>query len=93
MISSLKWGIAQMWAYKRIVFIFFLTNFMFGFLLMLPGRAALSGFAAQTLMGQKLAGRFSFDSDGSLCSAYSCMSKRPRRTSPTRTCGWLDETT
>jgi len=61
MISSLKWGIAQMWAHKRMVFIFFLTNFLFGLLLMLPGRAALSGFAAQTLMGQKLAGRFSFD--------------------------------
>ena len=61
MISSLKSGFAQMWTNKRMVFIFFATNFMFGLLLMLPGRAALSGFASQTLMGQKLAGRFSFD--------------------------------
>ncbi len=61
MILSLKSGFAQMWTNKSMVFIFFLTNFMFGLLLMLPGRAVLSGFAAQTLMGQKLAGRFSFD--------------------------------
>lgn len=58
---SLKVGIAQMWKYRRIVMIFFLTNFIFGLLLMLPVRAALSGFASETLMGQMLAGRFSFD--------------------------------
>ncbi|NIR47656.1 hypothetical protein GWO43_06190 [candidate division KSB1 bacterium] len=60
-LSSIKTGVAQMWANKRMVVIFFVVNFLFGLLLMLPLRASLSNFVGRSLMGAELAGRLDMD--------------------------------
>lgn len=60
-LSSIKAGLAQMWANKRMVLIFFLANFIFGLLMLLPFRAALDDFVGRSMMGTELAGRFDID--------------------------------
>ncbi len=60
-ISSIKTGMAQIRANKRMLLIFYLANLFFGLILMLPFRAALDSFAGHSLMGQKLAGRLDMD--------------------------------
>lgn len=61
MIQSLKSGLAQMWTNKSMLFIFYFANLLFGLVLMLPFRAAVTGFAGHSLMGTKLAGRLPMD--------------------------------
>ena len=50
-----------MWANKRMVIIYYVTNLFCGIILMLPFRSMLEKFAAHSLMGKGLAGRFSMD--------------------------------
>ena len=40
-LASLKYGFAQMRSHKRMVLVFYLANFFFGLLLLLPFRAML----------------------------------------------------
>ena len=56
--NSIKSGIAQMWAYKLMVLVFYLVNLLFGLIIMLPFRSIVSKFVGHSLMGAKLAGRF-----------------------------------
>ena len=57
-IESLRAGIVQMWANKRMLLVFYLSNLFFGLILMLPFRGILSDFVGNSGMGEKLAGRF-----------------------------------
>lgn len=50
-----------MWQNKGMVLIYYLANLLFGIVLMLPFRSVLSGFAGNSLMGEKLAGRLDMD--------------------------------
>ena len=60
-LNAIKSGIRQMWQNKRIVLIYYIANLLFGIVLMLPLRSILSGFASNSLMGGKLAGRLDMD--------------------------------
>ncbi|MFQ5752654.1 MAG: hypothetical protein ACE5HI_11710 [bacterium] len=60
-LSSIKSGLAQMWANKRMVLVFFIVNLFFGVLLMLPFRSILNNFVGHSLMGAELAGRLNMD--------------------------------
>ncbi len=57
-IVSLSRGLAQVWANKRMLLLFYFVNLLFGLVLLLPLRAALTDFVSQRLMGTILAGRF-----------------------------------
>ena len=46
---------------KRMLFIFYGINLLFGMIVMLPLRGALNSFAGHSLMGEKLAGRIDMD--------------------------------
>lgn len=59
--SSIKNGVAQVWSSKRMIFIFYAINVVFGLVLMLPVRTVLKDFAGHSLMGKALAGRLSMD--------------------------------
>ena len=50
-----------MWSNKRMVLVFYITNLIFGLVLMLPFRDALDNFVGRSLMGAELAGRFNMD--------------------------------
>ena len=60
-LTALKSGIAQMWANKRLVLVFYLANLFFGLILMLPFRAAVSKFIGFSFMSEKLGQRFDMD--------------------------------
>ncbi|MFQ5649993.1 MAG: hypothetical protein ACE5IY_08630 [bacterium] len=57
-LKSLGNGLTQMWRNKRVILIFYLSNLLFGLVLMLPFRASLADFVGHSLMGAELAGRF-----------------------------------
>ncbi len=59
--AAIKSGFAQTWANKRLVLCYYLANFLFGIILMLPFRSALQDFVGSSLMGEKLAGRLDMD--------------------------------
>jgi hypothetical protein len=56
--ACLKAGFSQVWSNKRILFVFYLANLLFGVVLMLPFRATLDNFVGDSLMGERLAGSF-----------------------------------
>lgn len=60
-LQSLKTGFARMWQNKRMLWPFFLANFVFGMILMLPFRAIVDSFAGRSLMGGKLAAHMDMD--------------------------------
>ena len=60
-LSSIKSGMIRVWETKRMVFVFFLANFFFALIIMLPFRAALSDFIGGSLMGTKLGGNLDMD--------------------------------
>ncbi len=60
-LKSIKFGIAQMWANKRLVLIYYLANLFFGLILVLPLRSVLSKFVGFSLMGAELGGRMNMD--------------------------------
>jgi len=60
-LTSMKSGVAQMWANKRMVLVFYLANLVFGLLLMLPLRSIVARFAGHSLMGAELAGKLDMD--------------------------------
>ncbi len=64
-LNSIKSGIIQVFATKRMIFVFFLASFCFGLVIMLPFRAILSDFVGPSMMGAKLGwlldGDFLFD--------------------------------
>lgn len=55
--SSIKNGLSSVWSNKRMILVFFFSNFLFGLMLMLPFRAVLSDFVGNSTMGSKLGGR------------------------------------
>lgn len=55
--QSLRTGLAQAWAHKRIILIYYLTNLLLGLLLLLPIRGVLGDFLGKSAMGQVLGGR------------------------------------
>ncbi len=61
LIASLKHGFAQMRANKRMVLVFYLANFLFGLILLLPIRAMLSNYIGDSSMGAKLGGALDMD--------------------------------
>lgn len=60
-LASLKYGFAQMRSHKRMVLVFYLANFFFGLLLLLPFRAMLIHYLGDSAMGAKLAGPLDMD--------------------------------
>jgi hypothetical protein len=60
-LSSLKSGFAQVQANRRMMAVFYLANFFFGLLLMLPLRAIVKDFIGNSLMGAKLGGPLDMD--------------------------------
>lgn len=60
-LSSIKSGLIQACSNKRVVLIYYLTNLLFGVVLMLPFRSVLNRFVGHSLMGEKLAGRMDMD--------------------------------
>ncbi len=60
-IKSLKIGVSQMWLNKRLIFVYYLVNFIFGIILMLPFRSILNNFVGHRLMGAKLGGYLDWD--------------------------------
>jgi len=59
--SSIKTGFARMLTNKRMVGTYFVANFIFGVILMLPFRAVIKNFAGNSLMGTSLAGHLNMD--------------------------------
>lgn len=59
--TAMKTGFAQAWASKRMILLYYLTNLVFGTILMLPFRSVLHDFVGNSLMGEKLAGRLDMD--------------------------------
>ena len=59
--SSLQSGFSWMWRNKRIVLFFYLSSLLFGVILMLPVRSALSQFIGSSLMGKELGGLMNMD--------------------------------
>jgi len=59
--KSLYRGFVQLWMNKPILLIFYLTNFLFGVMLMLPFRSVVGNFIGYSLMGEQLGGRFNMD--------------------------------
>ncbi len=59
--ACLRAGLLRMWNAKRMILIYFLTNFIFGLLIMLPLRASLNSFLDSSLMGRRLAGTINMD--------------------------------
>lgn len=60
-LSSLKHGFAQMRANKRMTLVFYLANFFFGLILLLPMRAMLAHYLGDSAMNEKLAGNLDMD--------------------------------
>ena len=60
-LKSIKTGFAQMWANKRMVLVYYLANFLFGLILVLPLRSVLNKFVGFSLMGAELGGRMNMD--------------------------------
>ena len=60
-LSSLKHGIAQLRANQRMALVFYLANFFFGLMLLLPLRAMLSHYLGDSAMNAKLAGNLDMD--------------------------------
>ncbi|NUO81662.1 hypothetical protein HUU05_16455 [candidate division KSB1 bacterium] len=61
LIPSLKHGFAHLRANRRMVFVFYLANFLFGLILLLPFRAMLSNYIGDSQMGAKLGGALDMD--------------------------------
>lgn len=59
--NSIKSGFGQVLQNKRMVLVFFLTNFFFALLIMLPFRGALSSYIGSSAMGATLGGRLNMD--------------------------------
>lgn len=57
MFSALRMGFSDMLANKRMVLVFYLTNLIFGIVMVLPFRAILSEYIGNSMMGESLAGR------------------------------------
>ena len=60
-LNSIKSGIRQVLQTKRMILVFFLTNFFFALLIMLPFRGALSHYIDGSMMGETLGGRLNMD--------------------------------
>lgn len=60
-IKSIKSGIVQAWANKRMILIFYLPNLFFGLLIMFPFRSFVNKFVGYSLMGTKLGERLNLD--------------------------------
>ncbi|MDZ7264560.1 MAG: hypothetical protein ONB16_08245, partial [candidate division KSB1 bacterium] len=60
-LSTISTGVNQMWRYKRLVFIYYLINFLFGLVLMLPFRSLMRNFGGRSLMADELARRLDMD--------------------------------
>ncbi len=60
-LNSIKSGIRQVLQTKRMIMVFFLTNFFFALLIMLPFRGALSHYIDGSMMGETLGGRLNMD--------------------------------
>ena len=59
--KSIQSGIAQMWAQKRMVIVFYLINFLFALIMMLPLRSTINSYIGHSLMGAELGGRINMD--------------------------------
>jgi hypothetical protein len=60
-LTSLKSGIASTLKNKRMVFVYYLMNLIFGLIIMLPMYFLLNRIAGNTLMMEKMAGRLDID--------------------------------
>ncbi len=60
-LAGLEHGFAQMRANPRMVLVFYLANFFFGLILLLPFRAMLSSYLGDSAMGAKLGGPLDMD--------------------------------
>lgn len=60
-LSAIRTGLRKTLENRRMIVVFYFANLLVGLLIMLPFRSALSDFASNTLMGEKLAGRFDMD--------------------------------
>jgi len=60
-LNSLKLGFNQVRNTKRLILVFFMANFFFALIVMLPFRAILSDFIGNSLMGAKLGGHLDMD--------------------------------
>ncbi len=60
-VNVIKTGFSQALKHKRLLLIFYLTNLLFGLILMLPFRAVTGDFVGSSLTGEKLAGQMDFD--------------------------------
>ena len=59
--KSIKSGISLLKQNKRLILIYYLANFLFGIVLMLPFRSIVNKFAGNSLMSNTLAGRMDMD--------------------------------
>lgn len=59
--TTISAGVQQMWRNKRLVLIYYLVNFLFGLMLMLPFRSLLRNFAGRSLLADELASRLDMD--------------------------------
>lgn len=59
--GSIKKGLKQTFGNKRMLFIFYGVNLLFGALIMYPVRSLLNSFACSTMMADRLAGRLDMD--------------------------------
>ncbi|RMD93864.1 MAG: hypothetical protein D6813_03260 [Calditrichaeota bacterium] len=60
-LASIRSGFVKTFINKRLIFIFYLANLLFGLILTLPFRFILDKFAGHSLMGAKLAGQLDMD--------------------------------
>src|SRR5258707_14150808 len=61
MLSSVLHGFKLARRNKRMIFVLYLMNLIFGLMIALPFRAALIAYGGNSLMGEKLAGRMDMD--------------------------------
>jgi hypothetical protein len=59
--SSLISGFAAAWRNKRMIVVYYLANFLFALVLMLPMYYIINSFVGYSLVGQKLANRMDMD--------------------------------
>ena len=60
-LASLKTGFSQMFRTKRMLFIYYGINLVFGLIVMLPARALVKSIAGSTLTGGRLAGNLDIE--------------------------------